>query len=260
MTWSSSGRSRKSEAGSGSRWRRQRGGRRAVASAGLDAGGARGLRRLGKPGDDAGDRDRDIGVDAPADPRDERRRRADRPAFATAAITHQRISSRRASWLHLAPLAAGLAVRAAADGNARAADAVPDSGARGQGPRPGHAAGTDLARFRLPGPRRPDRHRPGDHPVRDRARGGSARLADHEPGRRPGDRPGRPQRADRGPDPRQDHGRHRSPQRSPHRRPAGRRDRRRRRQNRRNAASRFSWARTSRASPWSSTWPRCPTS
>ena len=157
------------------------------------------------------------------------------------------------------PRSARLAVRAAADGDARALLVVSDAGARGQGPRPGHAAGADPARFRLSGPRRPDRYRPGDHPVRDRARGRAAGLADHEPGRRPGNRPGGAERADRGTDSRQDDRRHRGPQRSPQHGPAGRGDRRHRRADRRNAASRCSWARTSRASPWSSTWPRCRT-
>ena len=84
-------------------------------------------------------------------------------------------------------------------------------------------------------------------------------LADHEPGRRPGDRAGGAERPHRGADSRQDDRRHRGPQRPPRHGPPGRGDRGPGRRTPRNARSPSSSARTSRACPWSSTWPTCPT-
>ena len=188
--------------------------------------------------------------DAP--PRQACRRAADHPAA--------RSRRPRASWLAWPPVQAGLAVSAAADGDARAARRP--SRSRSTRPRstPGPCcwsgrcsiSATRSASSRsIPGPVITQ--------FEIELEAGSARVADHEPGRRPGDRPGRAERADRGPDPGQDDGRHRSAQRSPQRRPAGRGHRRRRRPDPGMPHPASSWARTSRASPWSSTWPRCPT-
>ena len=137
--------------------------------------------------------------------------------------------------------------------------AFPDPGARGQDPRPGHAAGAHAARFRLPGSRRPDRHRPGDHSVRDRAGGRAAGLEDHEPGRRPGHRAGGAERPDRGADPGQDDRRHRGPQRPPRRGPAGRGDRERGVEFPAECKIPLFLGKDVKGHPWSSTWPRCPT-
>ena len=155
---------------------------------------------------------------------------------------------------------AGAVTSLAAARAARAAAAVPGPGARGQDPRPGHAPGADAARLRLPGPRRPDRHRAGDHPVRDRAGGGPARLADHQPGRRPGDRPGRAERPDRRADPGQDDRRHRGPQRAPGDGQARRGDRGRRRRgiDKLQDPALPGQGRQGDAR-WPSTWPTCPT-
>ena len=212
------------------------------------------------PGGDTGNRGREIGVDAPADPGDERRRRAARRGFRPRPSPISAILVPRSELANLPPVAAGLAVPAAADGNARARRRR--SRSRSTRPRstPGPCCwsgrlldfgyqvrvvqidtGPVITQFEieLEAGLRVSRIMSLADDLAIALAVPSVRIVAPIPGKTtvgievPND--------------------HRD------RRPAGRRDRRRRRQNRRNAASRFSWARTSRASRWSSTWPRCPT-
>ena len=62
---------------------------------------------MGKLGRDTGHRDREIGVDAPPDPGDERGRRADSTRLRRAAITHQRIPPPAGDRANLVPLQPG---------------------------------------------------------------------------------------------------------------------------------------------------------
>ena len=82
---------------------------------------------------------------------------------------------------------------------------------------------------------------------------------DHRPGRRPGDRPARSERPDCRAHSRQKHRRHRSAQRRCARSSGSARSWKRPTARPRRCKSRSSWARTSPATRWSSTWPRCRT-